>query len=88
MHIRLLAVGDRQPSWVDTAFDTYVARLPRQWQFRVEVIPMAARQKKSVSAAAKIASDHAADLRQLAVRLAELKIDRPNLIEEVTHAVP
>jgi 23S rRNA (pseudouridine1915-N3)-methyltransferase len=55
MHIRLLAVGDRQPSWVDTAFDTYVARLPRQWQFRVEVIPTAARQKKSVSDTAKAA---------------------------------
>jgi len=53
MHIRLLAVGDRQPSWVDTAFDTYVARLPHQWQFRVEVIPTAARQKKSNSDTAK-----------------------------------
>ena len=53
MHIRLLAVGDRQPSWVDGAFDNYAQRLPRQWQFRVEVIPTAQRQKKSSSDAAK-----------------------------------
>lgn len=38
MHIRLLAVGDRQPSWVDTAFDSYAQRLPRQWRFRLETI--------------------------------------------------
>lgn len=45
MHIRLIAVGDRQPSWVDSAFDDYVARLPRQWQFRLEIIGTAKRQK-------------------------------------------
>ena len=38
MHIRLVAVGDRQPSWVDAAFDDYAARLPRQWQFRLDAI--------------------------------------------------
>lgn len=47
MHIRLLAVGDRQPSWVDTAFDNYARRLPRQWQFRLDVIATAPRQKNS-----------------------------------------
>lgn len=47
MHIRLIAVGDRQPSWVDSAFDDYVARLPRQWQFRLETITTAKRQKSS-----------------------------------------
>ena len=45
MHIRLIAVGDRQPSWVDTAFNDYVARLPRQWQFRLDTIATAKRQK-------------------------------------------
>ncbi len=38
MHIRLLAVGDRQPSWVDSAFEGYATRLPRQWQFRADTI--------------------------------------------------
>ena len=47
MHSRLIAVGDRQPSWVDTAFDDYVARLPRQWQFRLEIIATAKRQKSA-----------------------------------------
>ena len=47
MHIRLIAVGDRQPSWVDSAFNDYVARLPRQWQFRLETIATAKRQKNT-----------------------------------------
>jgi len=47
MHIRLIAVGDRQPTWVDAAFDDYVARLPRQWQFRLDTIATAKRHKSS-----------------------------------------
>jgi 23S rRNA (pseudouridine1915-N3)-methyltransferase len=45
MHIRLLAVGDRQPSWVDDAFAVYAGRFPREWGFRLDVIPTARRQK-------------------------------------------
>jgi 23S rRNA (pseudouridine1915-N3)-methyltransferase len=52
MHIRLIAVGDRQPSWVDAAFDNYAQRLPRQWRFGIDVIATAARQKKASSEAA------------------------------------
>jgi len=47
VHIRLIAVGDRQPSWVDAAFNDYAARLPRQWQFRLETIATAKRQKST-----------------------------------------
>lgn len=43
MHIRLIAVGDRQPAWVLQAFDQYVRRLPRQWQFRLDVVATARR---------------------------------------------
>ncbi len=43
MHIRLIAVGDRQPSWVDSAFDSYAKRLPVQWKFRLESMASAAR---------------------------------------------
>ena len=43
MHIRLIAVGDRQPRWVDEAFDTYTARFPPQWKFRTETIATAKR---------------------------------------------
>lgn len=45
MHIRLIAVGDRQPAWVDDAFDSYARRLPQQWKFRLDAIATAQRSK-------------------------------------------
>ena len=47
MHIRVLAVGDRQPAWVNLAFDDYAARLPRVWKFRLDTIATARRGKKT-----------------------------------------
>ena len=47
MHIRLIAVGDRQPPWVDDAFATYATRLPPQWKFRVDTIATAKRTKST-----------------------------------------
>ena len=55
MHIRLIAVGDRQPSWVDTAFKNYSQRLPQQWQFRLELIATAPRTRNTDAKTAKIA---------------------------------
>ena len=49
MHIRLLAVGDRQPAWVDDAFDNYARRLPREWKFRIDRIATARRSKNSTA---------------------------------------
>lgn len=49
MHIRLLAVGDRQPSWVDEAFAIYTERFPREWRFRTDVIPTVRRNKNDKS---------------------------------------
>ena len=49
MHIRLLAVGDRQPSWVDDAFGIYTGRFPRAWKFRLDVISTARRNKNDRS---------------------------------------
>lgn len=49
MHLRLLAVGDRQPSWVDDAFDKYVERFPREWKFRLDTIQTARRNKNDKS---------------------------------------
>lgn len=43
MHIRLIVVGDRQPSWADEAVGTYVGRLPKQWQFRLDIVAAARR---------------------------------------------
>ena len=47
MHIRLIAVGDRQPSWVDSAFSDYSGRLPKHWRFRLESIPTTPRKNSS-----------------------------------------
>ena len=49
MHIRLLAVGDRQPSWVDEAFGKYTERFPREWKFRLDTIPTVRRSKNDKS---------------------------------------
>jgi 23S rRNA (pseudouridine1915-N3)-methyltransferase len=56
MHIRLIAVGDRQPAWVDSAFDDYAVRLPKAWQFSSFVIPVPKRGKRS-SAQSAIATE-------------------------------
>ena len=55
MHIRLLAVGDRQPSWVDEAFGIYTERLPREWKFRTDVISTVRRSKNDKSRQAMVA---------------------------------
>lgn len=55
MHIRLIAVGDRQPSWVDDAVSTYAGRFPRQWKFRIDRIATAHRSKNTQPEAAKSA---------------------------------
>lgn len=49
MHIRLLAVGDRQPSWVDEAFGKYTGRYPREWKFRLDTIGTVRRNKNDKS---------------------------------------
>ena len=49
MHIRLLAVGDRQPSWVEEAFGIYTARFPREWKFRLDAIATVRRSKNDKS---------------------------------------
>jgi len=49
VHIRLLAVGDRQPSWVDEAFGNYTERYPREWKFRLDTISTVRRNKNDKS---------------------------------------
>ncbi|MDH4055551.1 MAG: 23S rRNA (pseudouridine(1915)-N(3))-methyltransferase RlmH [Gammaproteobacteria bacterium] len=49
MHIRILAVGDRQPSWVDDAFGNYTGRYPREWKFRLDALPTVHRKKNDKS---------------------------------------
>jgi len=49
VHIRLLAVGDRQPAWVDDAVRAYAARFPREWRFRLDTVATARRARKDGS---------------------------------------
>lgn len=44
-----MAVGDRQPAWVNDAFRTYSDRFPRDWKFRLDAIPTARRGKSDRS---------------------------------------
>ena len=40
MHIHLIAVGQRMPAWVETAFQDYAKRLPRECALKlVEIAP-------------------------------------------------
>ena len=59
MHIRLLAIGDRQPAWVDSGFDGYRARLPREWRFDCVAIPTAKRAKNTAPGKARDAEGQA-----------------------------
>ena len=52
MHIRLIAVGDRQPHWVDDAFAAYAKRFPPPWKFRLDSIATARRNKPGEAARA------------------------------------
>ena len=51
MHIRLIAVGDRQPAWVDEACRRYSGRFPPHWKFRIDTIPTTRRTRAGQSAA-------------------------------------
>ena len=53
MHIRLIAVGGRQPGWVDGAVDTYATRFPNEWKFRIDVLATAKRGKSDRSTRAR-----------------------------------
>lgn len=75
MHIRLLAVGDRQPSWVAEAFGKYTERYPREWKFRLETIPTARRGKNDKTQQAR-----ATEGEQLLAKLA--KTEQVVLLDE------
>jgi 23S rRNA (pseudouridine1915-N3)-methyltransferase len=64
VHLRVLAVGDRQPSWVDDAVKSYAGRLPPAWRFTVDTLPPAKRSKSDRSMRAR-EEEGAAILRQV-----------------------
>lgn len=45
MHMRLVAVGDRQPAWVESAFADYAGRLPRAWKFNCKTLATSRRRR-------------------------------------------
>ncbi len=45
MHIHLIAVGERMPAWVQTAFEEYAERLPPQCQLRLREVAAGRRVK-------------------------------------------
>ena len=53
MHMRLVAVGDRQPGWVDAAFSDYAGRLPRNWKFELRALATSRRRKQGDAQSAK-----------------------------------
>ena len=55
MHLRIIAVGDRQPSWVGAAVAAYADRLPPQWKFGIDEVPAAQRSKSRGGEAAMVA---------------------------------
>jgi 23S rRNA (pseudouridine1915-N3)-methyltransferase len=78
MHVRLIAVGDRQPSWVDEAYGVYSGRFPREWKFRLDCIATVRRTKNDKSKSAMRAEGEQLDERgkqmtspDLATHLAE-----------------
>lgn len=40
MHIHLVAIGTRMPPWVQEGVADYAKRLPREWGFRIQEIPL------------------------------------------------
>ena len=43
MHIRLIAVGQRLPAWVEAGCQEYIKRLPRDWNFALDALRAAVR---------------------------------------------
>ena len=57
MHIRVLAVGGRQPAWVNTGFNDYAVRLPRHWRFALKELPAANRGRRRAGEAKQVEGD-------------------------------
>ena len=47
MRIRLIAVGQRMPPWIEAGCEEYMKRLPREWNFELTAIKPAVRGKES-----------------------------------------
>lgn len=50
MKIRLLAIGDKMPAWVQAGIDDYAQRLPREYHFEIVALGAASRTKSADAA--------------------------------------
>lgn len=57
MHIRVLAVGGRQPAWVNAGFNDYAVRLPQNWRFALKELPTAGRGRRHAGQAKQAEGD-------------------------------
>ena len=69
MRIRLIAVGQRMPAWIDAGCEEYMKRLPREWNFELSAIKAAVRSKdtggKAPSGAASASAAMQAEARSI-----------------------
>ena len=69
MRIRLIAVGQRMPAWIDAGCEEYMKRLPREWNFELAAIKAAVRSKdtggKAASGAAQASAAMQAEARSI-----------------------
>ena len=47
MQINLIAIGTKMPQWVNTAWENYTKRLPKEWQLKLIEIPAKNRGKQA-----------------------------------------
>lgn len=47
MKLQILSVGQRMPTWVESAVETYLKRMPHECQVHIQEIPAAKRNKQS-----------------------------------------
>jgi len=43
MRVRVIAIGQKLPSWIETGCDEYVKRMPREWSFELVALKSAPR---------------------------------------------
>jgi 23S rRNA (pseudouridine1915-N3)-methyltransferase len=81
--LRLLAVGTRMPAWVDTGFEEYRKRLPRECALELREIPLARRGADTARAVAEegeaLLAALAGDEIVVAMEVGGTAIDTPSL---------
>jgi 23S rRNA (pseudouridine1915-N3)-methyltransferase len=75
VHLRLIAVGTRMPTWVDAAFEDYSRRLRGTWELELKEIAPASRREAGGAGAAAVAAEAQRILKLLAPRATVVALD-------------